>query len=48
MGSEMCIRDRRYGRPSALTTRPDVAVPLTVEDFLAGRDPVLARALAAD
>ena len=39
---------QRYGRPSALTTRPDVAVPLTVEDFPAGRDPVLARALAAD
>ena len=39
---------QRYGRPSALTTRPDVAVPLTLEDFLAGRDPVLARALAAD
>ena len=39
---------QRYGRPSALTTRPDVAVQLTVEDFLAGRDPVLARALAAD
>ena len=39
---------QRYGRPSALTTRPDVAVPLTVEDFLAGRDPVLARAFAAD
>ena len=36
---------QRYGKPSALTTRPDVAVPLTIEDFLAGRDPVLARAL---
>ena len=39
---------QRYGRPSALTTRPDVAVQLTVEDFVAGRDPVLARALSAD
>ncbi len=37
---------QRYGKPSALTTRPDLAVPLTIEDFLAGRDPVLARALA--
>jgi hypothetical protein len=36
---------QRFGNPSALTTRPDVAVQLTVEDFLAGRDPVLARAL---
>lgn len=36
---------QRYGRPSALTTRPDVAVQLTAEDFVAGRDPVLSRAL---
>ena len=36
---------QRFGRPSALTTRPDVAVQLPVEDFLAGRDPVLDRAL---
>jgi hypothetical protein len=36
---------QRFGRPSALTTRPDIAVPLTIEDFLRGRDPVLARAL---
>jgi hypothetical protein len=36
---------QRYGRPAALTTRPDVAVQLTVDDFLAGRDPVLERAL---
>jgi hypothetical protein len=38
---------QRYGKPSALTTRPDVAVRYTVEDFLAGRDPVLAAALRA-
>ncbi len=37
---------QRFGKPSALTTRPDIAVQLTVEDFLAGRDPVLQRALA--
>ena len=36
---------QRFGKPSALTTRPDMAVQLTVEDFLAGRDPVLQRAL---
>ena len=36
---------QRFGKPSALTTRPDVAVQLTAEDFVAGRDPVLARAL---
>ena len=36
---------QRFGKPSALTTRPDAAVQLTVEDFLAGRDPVLDRAL---
>lgn len=36
---------QRFGRPGALTTEPDVLVPLTVEDFLAGRDPVLERAL---
>ena len=36
---------QRYGKPSALTTRPDAAVQLTVEDFLTGRDPVLERAL---
>jgi len=36
---------QRYGRPSASTTRPDVAVQLTAEDFVAGRDPVLSRAL---
>ena len=36
---------QRFGKPSALTTRPDAAVLLTVEDFLAGRDPVLERAL---
>jgi hypothetical protein len=34
-----------YGRPSALSIRPDRTVRLTVEDFLAGRDPVLAAAL---
>jgi hypothetical protein len=38
---------QRFGRPSALTTRPDRAVQLTVEDFLAGRDPILAAALAS-
>ncbi len=36
---------QRYGNPKALTTRPDIAVPLPADDFLAGRDPVLARAL---
>ena len=36
---------QRFGKPSALTTRPDVAVQLTAEDFVAGRDPVLERAL---
>jgi hypothetical protein len=36
---------QRFGRPSALTTRPDVAVPYTAADFLAGRDPVLDAAL---
>lgn len=36
---------QRYGRPAALTTRPDMAVQLTIDDFLAGRDPVLERAL---
>ena len=36
---------QRFGRHSALTTRPDVAVQLTAEDFVAGRDPVLERAL---
>jgi hypothetical protein len=36
---------QRFGRPSALTTRPDVAVQLTAEDFVEGRDPVLERAL---
>ena len=38
---------QRFGRPGALTTRPHIAVRLTIEDFLAGRDPVLARALQA-
>ena len=36
---------QRFGRPSALTTRPDVAVQLTADDFVTGRDPVLERAL---
>ena len=36
---------QRFGKPTALTTRPDVAVQLTAEDFVAGRDPVLDRAL---
>jgi len=37
---------QRFGRPSALTTRPDVSVRYTVDDFLAGRDPVLAAGLS--
>lgn len=37
---------QRYGDPKAVTTRPSHPVQLTIEDFVAGRDPVLRRALA--
>ena len=37
---------QRYGDRKALTTRPSHPVQLTIEDFVAGRDPVLRRALA--
>jgi hypothetical protein len=37
--------EKQPGRPG-LQLDPDVRVPLTGRDFFAGRDPVLARALA--
>jgi C-terminal processing protease CtpA/Prc len=43
--ARVATRWHRYGRPGALAIRPDRPVPLTVDDFLAGRDPVLASAL---
>jgi hypothetical protein len=38
-------RWHRYGRPGARAGRPDRIVPRAIGDILAGRDPVLMRAL---
>jgi hypothetical protein len=43
--ARVATRWHLYGRPGALAVRPDVIVPLAIGDFLAGRDPVLMRAL---